>query len=552
MKKAILAVTAISALCASALLPANAQAADSPLFPAISLIAGFLNQGIFPESDLYTTDDDIIINATDGVELAANVFVPTTGSGPYPAVIFINSWAANEYQYLTEAARFAEEGYVVLSYSTRGFGTSGGLIDTAGPLDMADLSAVIDYLITHFDVDPNAIGAAGISYGSGISLLGAAHDPRISAVAAMSTWGSLTEALYGQETPRLIWGELLTLSSGLTGNPDQIIRDTWNKVLNREDMASVYAWTDLRSPLNYVDEINANGAAVYISQNWGDNLFQPNSVLDLFSRLSVEKHIDLQPGTHAGAEIGGLLGGGDTHVLNNVHRWFAEHLKGESGAMEGQKPVHMKVKFSSGYQEYDAFPVPQATTETFYLQPRNLFRNGQLSDTPFQSWLAKDNSINSLFDTVASTQVPLLSQILEQLEVPVLANIGHIQRSNGIVFESNRRWSDMQIRGNAELSLMVQPKSDNLHMVAYLYDMNPLGVGKMITHKPLTVHDTTPGETLRVDFPLTTVAYDVPAGHKLVLVIDTHDLLYAGPQGVRSIDFEFSSGEQSTLTVPVL
>ena len=129
----------------------------------------------------------------------------------------------------------------------------------------------------------------------------------------------------------------------------------------------------------------------------------------------------------------------------------------------------------------------------------NLFRNGQLSDTPFQSWLAKDNSINSLFDTVASTQVPLLSQILEQLEVPVLANIGHIQRSNGIVFESNRRWSDMQIRGNAELSLMVQPKSDNLHMVAYLYDMNPLGVGKMITHKPLTVHDTTPGETLRVD-----------------------------------------------------
>ena len=110
MKKAILAVTAISALCASALLPANAQAADSPLFPAISLIAGFLNQGIFPESDLYTTDDDIIINATDGVELAANVFVPTTGSGPYPAVIFINSWAANEYQYLTEAARFAETG----------------------------------------------------------------------------------------------------------------------------------------------------------------------------------------------------------------------------------------------------------------------------------------------------------------------------------------------------------------------------------------------------------------------------------------------------------
>ena len=49
---------------------------------------------------------------------------------------------------------------MVLSYSTRGFGTSGGLIDTAGPLDMADLSNVIDYLIANFDVDPNAIGTA--------------------------------------------------------------------------------------------------------------------------------------------------------------------------------------------------------------------------------------------------------------------------------------------------------------------------------------------------------------------------------------------------------
>ncbi|WP_296984756.1 CocE/NonD family hydrolase [Thalassolituus sp. UBA1505] len=453
---------------------------------------------------------------------------------------------------MPEAARFAEEGYVVLSYSTRGFGTSGGLIDTAGPLDMADLSNVIDYLIANFDVDPNAIGTAGISYGSGISLLGAAHDPRIRAVVAMSTWGSLTEALYGQETPRLIWGELLTLSSGLTGNPDPIIRDTWNKVLNREDMESVYAWTGIRSPLNYVNDINANGTAVYISQNWGDNLFQPNSVLDLFSQLTVEKHIDLQPGTHAGAEIGGLLGGGDTHVLNNVHRWFAEHLKGESGAMENQKPVNMKVKFTSGYQQYDAFPVPEAYEQTFYLQPRNLFSNGRLSDSPFQSWRAQDNSINSLFDTVATTQVPLLSQILEQLDVPVLANMAHVARPHGIVFETSRQWSTMQIRGNAELSLMVQPKSDTLHLVAYLYDVNLFGTGKLITHKPITVHQTSAGDTIRVDFPLTTVAYDIPAGNKLALVIDSKDLLYAGPAGVRTIDFEFSNSEQSTLTVPLL
>merc|ERR1712000_81569 len=119
--------------------------------------------------------------------------------------------------------------------------------------------------------------------------------------------------------------------------------------------------------------------------------------------------------------------------------------------------------------------------------------------------------------------------------------MAHVARPHGIVFETSRQWSTMQIRGNAELSLMVQPKSDTLHLVAYLYDVNLFGTGKLITHKPITVHQTSAGDTIRVDFPLTTVAYDIPAGNKLALVIDSKDLLYAGPAGVRTIDFEFSN-----------
>jgi len=44
----------------------------------------------------------------------------------------------NEYQYLQQAAELADKGYIVLNYATRGFGESGGLIDTAGPKDMND------------------------------------------------------------------------------------------------------------------------------------------------------------------------------------------------------------------------------------------------------------------------------------------------------------------------------------------------------------------------------------------------------------------------------
>lgn len=545
MKKAIIGLCAVSAL------SAPLAQADSALLPALTLVGGLLNVGVFPQSDLYTTNDDITITADDGVELAANVFVPNA-AGLKPAVIFVNSWALNEYEYLTEAARFAEEGYVVLSYSTRGFGTSGGQIDTAGPLDMADFSNVIDYLLANYDVDPQRIGAAGISYGSGISLLGAAHDSRIRAVAAMSTWGSLRESLYGQETPRLVWGELLTLSSQLTGNPDPIIQQTWNDVLNHRNLDAVYAWTDVRSPINYVDQINSNGTAVYISQNWGDNLFQVNNVLDLFSALDVPKHIDLQAGTHAGAEIGGLLGDGNTHVLNNMHRWFAQYLQDDAGAMEGQLPVNMKVKFTSGYQQYSQYPLAEAHNETLYLKPRTLFSDGKLSDSPYQSWTSADNNINSLFDTVAGTQIPLMSQILEQLDVPVTTSIPLIARPNGITFIGNKLSNTLAIRGKPELSLYIQPKDSTVELVAYLYDMDALGIGKLITHAPVTLHDVEVGKKVRVNLPLVATAYDIPAGHKLVLAMDTQDLLYAKPDGVYAVDFEFSNSQQSTLKIPAL
>ena len=111
-------------LCLSFLLPIQASYADG-LLPIISFAAGLLNQGVFPQSSAYTTDDDIEITADDGITLAANIFVPNGLEGLAPAVIFINSWGLNEYEYLQQAADLAEKGYIVLSYSSRGWGESG-------------------------------------------------------------------------------------------------------------------------------------------------------------------------------------------------------------------------------------------------------------------------------------------------------------------------------------------------------------------------------------------------------------------------------------------
>ena len=206
--------------------------ASSALKPAIQFAAGFLNQPNFTSSDDYSINDDVWISSSDGTVLAANVLTPTQGAGSYPAIVFINSWTMNEYEYTYETQKYASQGYIVLSYSTRGFGSSEGLIDTSGPKDIEDFSAVIDWLIEHTPVDPENIGTAGVSYGAGICLIGAALDGRIKAVASMSGWGDLKESLYANSSPSLVWGQILDISSGIIGRPDPLIHEYYSVMLN--------------------------------------------------------------------------------------------------------------------------------------------------------------------------------------------------------------------------------------------------------------------------------------------------------------------------------
>ncbi len=536
-------------------LPIHTSHADTFL-PIISFAAGLLNVGIMPTSDDYTTDDDINITAFDGVNLTANIFVPNNLDGLAPAIVFINSWGLNEYEYLQQANDLAKKGYIVLSYTTRGFGKSGGLIDTVGPKDISDYSTVIDYLLANYPVNPQAIGTGGISYGSGISLIGAAQDSRVKAVAAMSSWGDIAEALYGNQTPRLVWTELLILLGGLTGSPDPILSQHWDTLKNQnlDDIPAVLDWAYGRSPIHFVDQLNTNGTAVYLSKAYGDNLFQPNSLLDMFSQLTGPKHVDVLPGTHATAELlPSLVGIGDNIIWENVYKWFDLHLKGEQSDIATAKPLQMKIKFQDKYEGFDDYPISETSNEKFYLHPRSLLDTGDLETYSYQSWFGKDNTINAWAGTLFSTQIPLLSQLLEQLEIPIFADISLASDVRSIHFDSGYLGSKMKIRGAPSVTLQIQPKHGQAQLVAYLYDMDWLGTGKLITHGVITLPNAQSGKKITVDFDLVTTAYDIPKGHRLVLAIDTKDPQYQSPTSVNyNLDFEFSSSKQSVLNIPTL
>lgn len=81
-------------------------------------------------------------------------------------------------------------GFSVFAYDLRGCGASTGAI-TFGAREQDDLIAVVDELARRPDVDPRRIGAYGFSMGGGTTLLAAARDRRISAVAADSAWSDV-------------------------------------------------------------------------------------------------------------------------------------------------------------------------------------------------------------------------------------------------------------------------------------------------------------------------------------------------------------------------
>ncbi len=519
--------------------------------PLVDFLKGLLGHPVFEQSPFYSTDDEIVIESHDGVELHGNIFVPSSALSSYPVIIFINSWTLDEYQYLTEAASFAKQGYIVFSYSTRGFGQSGGEVGTAGSEDIKDLSTIIDYLQEHYPIDNTRIGAAGISYGSGIALLGAAFDERITAVAAMSTWGSLKDSLYGQNTPRLFWGGVLTGAGYLRGVPSADVLDNYLNILRHENIDQVTEWSDKRSPLTYIDEINASNAAIYLSNNLSDNLFQVNSVLALYEALTVPKLLTLNQGTHAADEVLGM--GYEQHLVwNNVHDWFDYWLKGQLNGVTEKAKFEYKVKFGD-YEQLEDWPSTQVNERTLHLHERTFSGRGSMELTPYYSWWPKTDTIYSGLDTLATTGVPLLSYFAEGvLDIPILSYMPLISTINAIRWESDWLYDTMRLRGIPKIQLNVTPSKSSALLVAYLYDVSWSGIGRLITHAPYTILDADAGQPMTIDLAMAATAYDVPVGHQLALVIDTQDLLYGKPRSdLYKVKINYDSSIANLLSLPI-
>ncbi|WP_435973288.1 alpha/beta fold hydrolase [Streptomyces sp. Qhu_M48] len=471
-----------------------------------------------------------------GTVLKANVVTPAgaVAGARHPLIVLPTSWAMPQIEYLAQAKRLADSGYVVVSYNSRGFWQSGGEIETAGPKDIADASKVIDWALANTPADPAHIGMAGVSYGAGISLLAAAHDPRIKAVAALSGWADLIESIYSGRTQHLQAAALLGGAGYLTGRPgpelQQILGDFLSSNLAKE--GEMIAWGSKRSPTTHLDRINANGAAIMLGNAWGDTIFPPNQYADFYEKLTGPKRLEFRPGDHATAEATGLFGlPNDTWT--SAHRWFDRYLKGADNGIDREQPVQLKSRSTGGYEGYPDWKSVHANQRKF-----------DLGGT--QRVLAN-------VDSGANGGITLLTNALDQfLRTPPVVSVPLLPRAFAGVWQSERYDTPQRVRGTVKVHTTVTSTEESGTLVAYLYDVGPLGVGKLVSNAPYTFHDRTPGTAFGVDLELFSTAYDVPAGHRLALVVDTVDPLYIehNPTGAQ-LTFSSPSADPSYVSVPL-
>ena len=173
------------------------------------LLAGLIGWAALPERHSWTSVDQRLTvlsgpAGTEPVDLDTRLYLPSGGAGKVPAVLLGHGFGGTKNSVSDDAESLADRGYAVLTWTARGFGSSGGEIHLDSPdYEVKDAQRLLDWLATQPRVQTDAagdprVGVVGGSYGGALALLLAAQDPRVDAIVPLITWNDLGTAFFPQ------------------------------------------------------------------------------------------------------------------------------------------------------------------------------------------------------------------------------------------------------------------------------------------------------------------------------------------------------------------
>ncbi|MFB6165563.1 MAG: CocE/NonD family hydrolase [Haloarculaceae archaeon] len=500
------------------------------------------------EGSGYTKIDRLDVRSWDGTTIAASLYEPDA-AGPHPAMLMTHGWGNDRSSADGVARLFAEHGYVVLTYDSRGFGESGGEVGVDGPKEVMDVSALIDWLAdwssVRADGDNPDVGMIGISYAGGIQINAAARDDRLDAIVPIIPWYDLVFSLAPNGVIKRNWDLLLYASGiagsrGLSSGDGQPSREDFeNGVAPKEhetilestvtnDMPdSSKAWFEVRSPSQKIDAIAASDTPTLTIEGWSDTLFVPNQGVSIFQGLrerGAESKLILFDAGHTLKLLTDPAS--QKPQFEAAYRYglqFAEaHVRGEGD--DGLAPVTMHESQTGEWQRAQQFPPRRARERTLHLSAAANRSDGQ---TPV---------VNSVAATSTSQLFPRDVDLAEgatavNFDFPVAREV--------------------EVVGTPRLSAEITPLGRTTDLFAKLKHVDAAGDATLIDNQamPYEIEGT---DRRRVAFDLVSLQRHLQSGETLRLTIASTDAGFFGARQSAGALIHHSADAPATLTLPAV
>ncbi len=484
----------------------------------------------------------------DPVVLDARVTVPV-GDGPFAALVVNHGYLGSKTGDGDLAAKAARMGYVVLRYSSRGFGETKGQVDLVGPKEQHDLLAAVDWLNENeaLPVWKDHVGQYGGSYGGAHALaLARSGHKAVRAVIAAATW---TDAYAGLMPNGVLKQAYLTGFYGAGrlrydgyDNYEPAIDAAYAKVTAGVDLAGVRAYMDERSTVGKWDDVKT---PVFFAQGLNDGLFDGNAAIDGFLQLQ-------RRGVPTRLYLGGLghppsrSGGGPEigRVEKQAIDWLDHYVRGIDNGIDHASPVEFaRTQWFGNDTEGAVDRLAAASTYPFgEAAPLQLCGTGPGTGT--LSTTACPDALPVVLGSGTGgdpTSEPVGGRLLgegfaDYLGQPFPSTATPVDVA---VFDSAPLAADTDYAGIPTLDLQVLapttgapvPASGAVAFQAHpkLYDVAPDGTARLITRGAYAEQLGGPAGPHEVRYDAFAFAWRFEAGHRIRLSLSSADVPYLRP-----------------------
>lgn len=510
---------------------------------AVALLLGLL-AALPPAQAQGFEREDFDFESWDGTMLKASVYVPES-EGPFPVVLTTNGWNGHHLddQVMDNAEQHAADGYLVVSWTSRGWGESEGQINLDGPPEVQDVSAVIDWVAQRADVrldgpgDPR-VGMVGYSYGGGIQLLAAQEDDRIDAIVPMQTWSDLLAGLAPDDVRKAMWVDLLYASGSATGNMmDDLHR--WYATFQATNEPD----EEIRAELGVKRSVRAGELATptLLVQGWPDTLFRPSDALRTYhdlERRGVPVQLILYPGGH-----GGFNPGYDSTEHEGVDEWIDEWFRVHLRDEEPARPPYPVVRYRHHEADYvgeTQWPPSGTDLQTRYLHAAG--EGGLAAEPP------GDEARTPLLDAGAPTACTEASNFQGD-QGPLCP---HGVQNTFASWTTEPLDDATEVTGTPFLRVSVAATKavGETFLFAHLVDVGPDGEEAPVLSQTTAMRRALDdGEAL---VPLETVTHRFEAGHRIGLRLATSETSMASSREPGLVEVVSAAGDPSWLMLPVV